>query len=61
MSEQKVYRQTTFVRPSGATEILLVRHGEANLLRLQRMHEPREVQAGLRPGGLHLQEGLSEV
>lgn len=29
MSEQKVYRQTTFVRPSGATEILLVRHGES--------------------------------
>lgn len=29
MSKQKVYRQTRFVRPQGATEILLVRHGES--------------------------------
>ena len=29
MSEKKVYRQTRFVRPEGATEILLVRHGES--------------------------------
>ena len=29
MSEEKVYRQTRFVRPQGATEILLVRHGES--------------------------------
>ncbi|MBT4518884.1 MAG: histidine phosphatase family protein [Halieaceae bacterium] len=29
MSEEKVYRQVKFVRPAGATEILLVRHGES--------------------------------
>ena len=29
MTEKKVYRQTKFVRPAGATEILLVRHGES--------------------------------
>ena len=29
MSDKKVYRQTKFVRPAGATEILLVRHGES--------------------------------
>jgi probable phosphoglycerate mutase len=29
MSETKVYRQQQFVRPAGATEILLVRHGES--------------------------------
>ncbi len=29
MSDRKVYRQHTFVRPPGATEILLVRHGES--------------------------------
>jgi probable phosphoglycerate mutase len=29
MSETKVYRQQKFVRPAGATEILLVRHGES--------------------------------
>lgn len=29
MSETKVYRQQKFVRPPGATEILLVRHGES--------------------------------
>ncbi|MDK1025583.1 MAG: histidine phosphatase family protein [Gammaproteobacteria bacterium] len=29
MSSQKVYRQHKFVRPPGATEILLVRHGES--------------------------------
>ncbi len=29
MSETKVYRQTKFVRPAGATEILLIRHGES--------------------------------
>ncbi len=29
MSEKKAYRQQKFVRPAGATEILLVRHGES--------------------------------
>jgi probable phosphoglycerate mutase len=29
MSEMKVYRQTKFVKPVGATEILLIRHGES--------------------------------
>ncbi len=29
MNDEKVYRQTKFVRPSGSTEILLVRHGES--------------------------------
>ena len=29
MSETKVYRQHTYVRPAGATEILLIRHGES--------------------------------
>jgi probable phosphoglycerate mutase len=29
MSDKKEYRQTRFVRPAGATEILLVRHGES--------------------------------
>lgn len=29
MSQEKVYRQTKFVRPLGSTEILLVRHGES--------------------------------
>jgi probable phosphoglycerate mutase len=29
MSETKSYRQQKFVRPAGATEILLIRHGES--------------------------------
>lgn len=29
MSEKKGYRQTAFIRPDGATEIILVRHGES--------------------------------
>ncbi len=29
MSEPKTYRQARFVRPAGATEIILVRHGES--------------------------------
>lgn len=29
MSETKVYRQTKFIKPSGSTEILLIRHGES--------------------------------
>ncbi|AQA20312.1 histidine phosphatase family protein [Halioglobus japonicus] len=29
MSDKKTYRQTKFVRPAGATEILLIRHGES--------------------------------
>ncbi len=29
MSETKTYRQTKFIRPAGATEILLIRHGES--------------------------------
>jgi probable phosphoglycerate mutase len=29
MSQTRVYRQQKFVRPAGATEILLVRHGES--------------------------------
>jgi probable phosphoglycerate mutase len=29
MSETKVYRQHKYIRPAGATEILLVRHGES--------------------------------
>jgi len=29
LSKKKIYRQHTFVRPPGATEILLVRHGES--------------------------------
>ena len=29
MSKTKVYRQQKFVRPTGATEILLIRHGES--------------------------------
>ncbi len=29
MAEQKTYRQARFVRPPGATEIILVRHGES--------------------------------
>lgn len=29
MSNERTYRQTRFVRPPGATEILLVRHGES--------------------------------
>jgi probable phosphoglycerate mutase len=29
MSEAKTYRQTKFIKPAGATEILLIRHGES--------------------------------
>ncbi|MFK7732160.1 MAG: histidine phosphatase family protein [Pseudomonadales bacterium] len=29
MAEQKTYRQARFIRPAGATEIILVRHGES--------------------------------
>lgn len=29
MAEQKTYRQARFIRPPGATEIILVRHGES--------------------------------
>ena len=29
MSDKKTFRQTRFIRPPGATEILLVRHGES--------------------------------
>lgn len=29
MSETKVYRQQKFIKPAGATEILLIRHGES--------------------------------
>ncbi len=29
MSDTKVYRQTKFIKPSGSTEILLIRHGES--------------------------------